>query len=47
MSAAVPTSGFQGLPNADVNLVSDFLSPRASYLTSTGINLDGGLCLAV
>jgi NAD(P)-dependent dehydrogenase (short-subunit alcohol dehydrogenase family) len=37
-------AGRVGRPEEFASLASFLLSPRASYITGTAINLDGGLC---
>lgn len=44
--SAIPL-GRVGRPEEFADLASFLLSPRASYLTGTAINLDGGLCPVV
>jgi NAD(P)-dependent dehydrogenase (short-subunit alcohol dehydrogenase family) len=45
-STGIPL-GRVGHPHEFASLASFLLSPRASYVTGTGINLDGGLCPVV
>jgi NAD(P)-dependent dehydrogenase (short-subunit alcohol dehydrogenase family) len=45
-SSRIPL-GRVGRPQEFADIGSFLLSPRASYITGTAINLDGGLCPVV